>query len=155
MFTFEYKNYGIYEINMYDKYLFEVASITYNIIGSTIYIDNIQKSTYACRKYGNNYHFGTIIFNELLKYIKNNCYCITDIKGTLSFFDAENNWIDSIPFYFNFPNYIDDSLKYKLEFHLFNKDNYTSEILLPIDIEEFIKEHINTKSDASFCYKIL
>ena len=75
-----------------------------------------------------------VFFNELLRYIIEQEIMITKITGKLSYFDAyNNNWADSIPFYQDFTKYVDHSFDCSLQFHLFDKEDYSSEVLLPTD----------------------
>ena len=162
MFSYKYKKTGTLSISMIDEQMNEVAYIDYSINETTLHIIGIERTSYANRRYSSNIHFGTCIFNELLKYIIEQGILITKITGRLSYCDAyNNNWSDSIPFYQNFTKFIEDSLNCSLQFHLFDKENYSSEVLLPMDraerisfIKEFIQNHIDKKYDASFCYEI-
>lgn len=162
MFFYKYKKTGTLSISMIDEDENEVAYIDYSINEATLHIIGIERTPHANRRYNSNKHFGTCVFNELLRYIIEQEIMITKITGKLSYFDAyNNNWADSIPFYQDFTKYVDHSFDCSLQFHLFNKENYSSEVLLPTDrlerrlfIKEFIKNHIDKKQDASFCYEV-
>lgn len=162
MFSYKYKETGTLSISMIDEYRNEVAYIDYSIYETTLHIIGIERTPHANRRYSSNMHFGTCILNALLKYIIEQGIKITKITGGLSYSDAyNNNWADSIPFYQDFTKYVDDSLNCSLHFCLFDKENYSSEVLLPTDrlermlfIKEFIQNHINKKYNASFCYMV-
>lgn len=70
MFYYEYKDEGIREISMKDDNGWEVAYINYSINSDTIYIDGIERTSYASRKYESKYHFGTNIFNQLIIHLQ-------------------------------------------------------------------------------------
>lgn len=83
------------------------------------------------------------------------------ITGNLSCADANNkNWYNSIPFYADFNQWLNQVLGYTLRFHLYQNDNYTNELLLSpnryerqTQIEKFTDEHMHT--NASFCYEVI
>lgn len=141
----------------------QVVYVMYTLKGLVLHIKNIEKTAYARRKYeSEDYHFGTEMLNHLLFCLENNDIKIEKITGILSWTDSENNWKDSIPFYDDFHKHLEKKLEYKLKFHLFENDDYTSEVSLSSDravrklqIEEFICNHNNPRKDASFSYEVI
>ena len=61
MFYYEYKDEGARGISMKDENRWEVAYINYSINSDIIYIDGIERTSYASRIYESKYHFGTNI----------------------------------------------------------------------------------------------
>ena len=145
-FRFIYKEqYGL-SIEMVDTFNLIVAFIEYERFKDTIKIINIERTSYARRKYSIDYHFGTDILNHLIKYIVfDRKKIVNRIIGDLVYPDAHNkNWLDSIPFYIDFPNYLDKSFKMNISFHLYTKEE-NKELFLPSirsERKEFIKAMI-------------
>lgn len=153
---FHDEKYGL-SLEMRDERNFLVAYIEYEIINNKIIINNIERTAYANRNYSD-YHFGTTIFNYLIKYIvQDRKTPIVKIVGDLVYADAYNgNWLNSIPFYADFPNHINPELQISLSFHLYIKDK-KEEIYLPSTwsnrreyIKEMIKNCLNTYREYYF-----
>ena len=128
-FEFKYKDYGCRQISI-NNGIRQIIFIDYSINNDILEIYNITRnfSTYELDT-----HFGTIILNQLLIHLQNSKIVFNIICGTLSTADAyNNNWLNSIPFYMDFPNYLDKNLHYKLFFHLY--DSQKREIYLSNDI---------------------
>ena len=139
----------------------ELSFILYHIYNEYLIIDDIGLSVNGLFYYSRREnHFGTDIFNALLYRLADKNQNFTEIKGWLSLRDACNgNWKKSISFYYDFPKWVDVSLGYLLEFHLFNNEDYTNEIILSSDKQErsiqinaFIKCHTSSQLSASFSY---
>ena len=142
----------------------QVAYIIYYVKNKTLHIEHIERTSFARDRYPTKkYYFGTGILNNLLSYLQEERkISIKKITGQLSYFDAQNNWVNSIPFYDDFPKHIKSLLNYNLKFHLYENEDYTSEVLLSTDrkirkneIEEFIENHKNNKKCASFIYCVI
>lgn len=161
MFKFlcEYR-FGSHTIYMWD-HMAPVSFVEYSINEEAIIIHNINRTIYANRHYDSTKHFGSDIFNQLLKDLQSNNIDFNMIKGKLAFNDAIVNWEKSIPFYADFPKHLNSELKYKLKFHLYNNPNYTDEKIFPDELSkrqlflnDFRHIHIVNSSDASFIYEI-
>ncbi|MEQ2499249.1 hypothetical protein ACP5WL_29360 [Enterocloster bolteae] len=160
MFYYEYKDEGARGISMKDENRWEVAYINYSINSDIIYIDGIERTSYASRIYESKYHFGTNIFNQLIIHLQEQGVIISKIAGWLSYADISNNWRKSIPFYADFVKYIEiQSLS--LVFHLYDEENYKSEVFLPenrmereLFLNDFIHNHQETETGASFSYDV-
>lgn len=75
------------------------------------------------------------------------------ITGTLAYTDSFNgNWKKSIPFYRNFPKYLEARLPYTLTFGITDKDGYVIPSDKYEDIDEFMKEY--TGEDLKFFYVV-
>lgn len=146
----------------------EIAFVKYYLMDDVLTIVQIERNSIANLHFDNSYHFGTEVFNKLLCYLKEHNINFTKINGNLSIADAlNNNWDNSISFYYNFPKYLDRNLDYFLEFHLYNKSKQKDEVAIPKDesdrtefIRKFKNEHILNQgfcanSDASFCYLVV
>ena len=163
MCYYDYKDYGAREIRQYEncEYKDELAYICYSIYGRKLKIEDIAKTGYARLHFKNKEkHFGTKIFKALLLHLKERKEYFNTIEGILSASDAQNNWFTSIPFYYNFPKYIDTKkLKYSLKFHLY--DYQYNEIHLPPNKKDMLKEinklikfHENIGKNAYFIFEI-
>lgn len=100
-------------------------------------------------------HMGTNLLSDVLMdvYFRQNVHFIS-VDGYLSSKDAKNNnWLTSIPFYRNFPKYMNRDFPYRLTFTLWNKDSNDAEAY---QISEQLrpKEIIETygKQDLYFSY---
>lgn len=99
-------------------------------------------------------YVGTTILNELLIRLNNHNLVFNRIVGTLALMDAENgNWYDSIPFYFNFPNYLNKNLPYKLQCEIYDYEGLCwnidrNTVNFETKLTNFINKHKNARKDA-------
>lgn len=142
----------------------EVSYVKYSLNENVLSIIDIQRTTtgrYRLKK--KNRYYGTEVFNILLLHLKERDESFSSIKGTLSHFDAKNNWKDSISFYYDFVNHIFQGLGYSLKFVLYdNLEDMKNNIPVHIPdknfekiefinfIESFIDKHTIYKYDAYF-----
>lgn len=146
----------------YDNHHIPLAYLEYTLPKSqTLYIKNIEVPTNTKLLYPRNHH-GTELFNHFLLHIQNSGITFGNIKGLLSWADAERgNWLKSIPFYADFPLYKYSELQYNLVFHFYDDADCTNEVSLPSDfrerlyfIESFCQKHLHSHSCASFAYTL-
>ena len=158
----------LYEYSPKTQEEIEVASLIFNINNNILTIKAIERNSIAKRHFDENNHVGTEIFNRLLfdlEYKENVKF--SKIYGKLSSADAKNNhlgianWDSSIPFYSDFPKWLNNKLGYTLEFHLYDKEKCINEVCFPEDLherklflEKFKQRHVELNMDASFSYII-
>lgn len=159
----------LYEYSPKTQEEIEVASLIFNINNNILTIKAIERNSIAKRHFDENNHVGTEIFNRLLfdlEYKENVKF--SKIYGKLSSADAKNNhlgianWDSSIPFYSDFPKWLDENLGYSLKFQLFNKEDNVEKVDFPEDPDErkiflrnFKQQHIKLNMNASFAYYVV
>ena len=103
----------------------EVASVNYALSSGQLHIQAIER-TLAGRtsKAVAGRYYGTEVFGILLMHLKRRNECFMYIGGELAVSDAkQNNWKDSIPFYYNLPTFLPHELGYTLKYSLFDSSS--------------------------------
>ena len=118
-----------------------------------LYIDNIARAVSYPPDFKRE-HLCTELINAMLYDIFYRWDIIPEkITGRLVCTDSYNgNWKKSIPFYRNFPKYLESRLPYTLTFGITDKDGYIIPSNKYEDIDEFIKEY--TEEDLKFFYVV-
>lgn len=156
-YEFDAKYNDIFICNSKDSF----GVLSYSIKENIVFIEQIERFSLSNIHYPD-LHIGTLLLNRLLVHLillKKNFSCI---RGVLSYADADNNWMNSIPFYMDFPNHLVPCLKFSLISHLYNTKNFTDEYFLSQnrevrkqEIKTFCINHKNPNQNASFQYDIL
>lgn len=149
------------EITIIDDSKFHrtLCFIKFHVNSNVLTIENIETTSFG--KLYTAAHFGSSIFNALLLYLHNNNIIFDAIEGKLSTEDARRkNWLNSIPFYNNFPNWLDGNLPYTLTVSFYTDKSCTTQIIFEninptySELIKLIEKYENSKVDAFFVFQV-